>query len=138
MTEERMGVPRREKLVKWEQSDTRSFSFSLSEQVGFLEFALGEEWCSNPGKKGVSNWGSGGVIDSGWWGLIDWRWRNVTSWCWRGIADPGWKKFASRSWFESTSNGGVVPVRSMLASRWFSTFSGRGIGSKDGVLSRLT
>ncbi len=38
-----MRVPRREKLVKWEQYDTESFSFSLIEQVGLLEFVLGEE-----------------------------------------------------------------------------------------------
>lgn len=59
-----MGVPRQEKLVEWEQSDTRSFSFSLLGQVKFSELKLGEEWCRNPGRKGVFDWGLGNVINS--------------------------------------------------------------------------
>lgn len=115
MTEERMGVPKRERLVKWEQSDTRSFLFSLSEQVRFSELKLEQEWCCNPSRKGVSDWGLKDVIDSGWSGIIDWRGWIVIIWCWRGVANTDWKEISSRSWFESTSNSGVVLVESMLA-----------------------
>ena len=66
MIEKRIEVFRQKKLVYWEQSDTRLFLFSLLEQVGFLESALGEEYCSNSDKKSVFNWGLENVIDSNW------------------------------------------------------------------------